>query len=100
MRISDWSSDVCSSDLKAAVDEDALRRRSIGLENRDCARADRGHERRMARQNAEIALGAGHHHHMHVFRTQQLFGSDQFKTQLSHHCLASPSLTQDRKSVV
>src|SRR3546814_12747976 len=39
MRISDWSSDVCSSDLRSGVQD---RRRPIGIEQRILALGERG----------------------------------------------------------
>ena len=47
----------------AADDEDALGDDAV-LVDVDRARADRRDQRRMPRQHAEIALGAGHHHHL------------------------------------
>src|SRR3546814_10079571 len=65
MRISDWSSDVCSSDLKRPWDSlsfwfvaQSLRQaRPMRKDNRSAARATVNQERRS--QGAGIAVGAG-----------------------------------------
>src|SRR3546814_5940516 len=60
MRISDWSSDVCSSDLDSAVAPDhqivqfETRRFDIVEEGGDCGRIDTGRRRRAAGEAVEI----------------------------------------------
>ncbi|RSV13829.1 hypothetical protein CA235_14285 [Sphingomonas sp. ABOLF] len=42
----------------------------------------------MPLQHAEVALGAGHHHHVDLLRADELFGGDEFEVQ--HLFILSP----------
>src|SRR3546814_7215470 len=66
MRISDWSSDVCSSDLRTPVDipMDVLSRRDVSMADRLLAAVPQGrhailwaHDAHVARQNTPYGFG-------------------------------------------
>src|SRR5258708_2822397 len=69
----------------AADDEDALSDDPV-LVDFDHARANRRDQRRMARQYAEITLGAGHHHHLDIGREDETLRCHQLELNaIGHH---------------
>ena len=68
---------------KAAEHDDFLRAaRAVHGQN---TRPQRGDERRVVGQHAEIALGAGHVHLLDVAGEQQLFRRDQIEMESRHY---------------
>src|SRR3546814_16422611 len=68
MRISDWSSDVCSSDLPSALgalEQNPLAARAVGC---DRLEVRRGHARRRRRHDAEMTetVFAGNERHLRI----------------------------------
>src|SRR3546814_11547168 len=59
MRISDWSSDVCSSDLVIAVDTHAVRDRALSRQAHLLVRADAGHRHLDVQLGPARGRGAG-----------------------------------------
>src|SRR3546814_19530833 len=80
MRISDWSSDVCSSDLRGSCrgsrDRSGCRHRSAaasgsGLESRGCKRKERAHRSEASAARAGWAAGAAFGRTVSACRTEE-----------------------------
>src|SRR3546814_17671050 len=77
MRISDWSSDVCSSDLDQAVMRARHQRRDTPLAEKAQQLVQLNDEELLAGHRIEITIEAVNHHDRHMFLVDRLAYEDR-----------------------